>query len=58
MIFERPDRMVVVVISLNNFMTADKYKTSGIFANKIIAKDASVLKRHNVVIVRSCNLTI
>ena len=57
MIFVRPDLIVVVVISLNNFITADRYKSSGIFANKMQTNEASVLVRHIVVIVRSCNLT-
>ena len=56
-IFVRPDLIVVVVISLNNFITADRYKSSGIFANKMQTNEASVLVRQIVVIVRSCNLT-
>ena len=53
-----PDLIDVVVISENIFITADRYKTSGILAISMQTNDPSPLTKHIVVMVRSSNLSI
>ena len=53
-----PDLIDVVVISENIFITADRYKTSGMLATSMQTNDPSPLNRQIVVMVRSSNLSI